>query len=252
LYFIELADYAAFWIFGSAVSLPAPDFFIGGGGDLMPTTVQQRSQPPAWTIVDFIHTDWWWKNRGERLSLTTRGLTSPSWRHFTAQHLPLFATHNFNCERTWRFSYQWWDLVEYQCIKNSCEVTGLQILPDWQEFFGHPSGKMLGKSRNSLMLLNTNIFRQAWLALHRPLVLLLLVLVVWIAKMQSWLIYASQGLPLTPLASDELGRRAALFIGSMIMLSGVAVQFAADSVKMFIAARLLSKSWFGSQTSTDI
>ena len=47
---------------------------------------------------------------------------------------------------------------------------------------------------------------------------------------------------MTPLASDELGRRAALFIGSMIMLSGVAVQFAADSVKMFIAARLLSKS----------
>lgn len=50
-----------------------------------------------------------------------------------------------------------------------------------------------------------------------------------------------QGLPLTPFASDNLGRRATLFLGSLIMLAGVALQFAAPSVWIFIAARILSE-----------
>lgn len=61
-----------------------------------------------------------------------------------------------------------------------------------------------------------------------------------------WLL---QGLPLTPYASDGLGRRAALFIGSFIMLAGVALQFAATSVNMFIGARVLSMSSFLAHTN---
>ena len=52
---------------------------------------------------------------------------------------------------------------------------------------------------------------------------------------------SSQALPLTPLASDRLGRRVALFLGSTIMLGGVALQYAANSVKLFTAARIVSK-----------
>ena len=51
-----------------------------------------------------------------------------------------------------------------------------------------------------------------------------------------------QGLPFTPFASDILGRRAALFLGSVIMLAGVAVQITAKTVKIFIAARIVSTS----------
>ncbi|KAL0061933.1 hypothetical protein AAF712_011217, partial [Marasmius tenuissimus] len=47
------------------------------------------------------------------------------------------------------------------------------------------------------------------------------------------------GLPMTPYASDILGRRAALFLGSVIMLAGVAVQITASTVKIFIAARVI-------------
>ncbi len=41
--------------------------------------------------------------------------------------------------------------------------------------------------------------------------------------------------------SDTLGRRASLFIGSLILLAGVAVQFAAPTVKLFIGARVIRK-----------
>lgn len=52
----------------------------------------------------------------------------------------------------------------------------------------------------------------------------------------------SQAMPFTPLASDRLGRRAALFIGASLMLAGVAVQCSSVTVAMFIGARFLSTS----------
>ena len=50
-----------------------------------------------------------------------------------------------------------------------------------------------------------------------------------------------QALPLVPFVSDSLGRRASLFLGSFILLGGVATQFAAPNVKVFIAARVIRK-----------
>jgi len=50
-----------------------------------------------------------------------------------------------------------------------------------------------------------------------------------------------QALPLTPLASDKLGRRFALFIGACIMLAGVAVQVCAQDIAMLIGARAISE-----------
>ena len=53
-----------------------------------------------------------------------------------------------------------------------------------------------------------------------------------------------QGIPFAPLLSDHFGRRATLFIGSVIMLVGVGVQTAANSVTMFITARVTSRSLY--------
>ncbi|KAL0955091.1 hypothetical protein HGRIS_004008 [Hohenbuehelia grisea] len=125
---------------------------------------------PEWTIVDFIHRGPWWHNRG--ILLLNICLL-----------LPLLTSSVNGLD--------------------SSLVNGLQILPDWQDYFHHPKGVALG-------LINS-------------------------AQSIGGLV----GLPLTPLASDQLGRRAALFIGSMIMLAGVAVQCAAYSVAMFIAARVM-------------
>lgn len=86
---------------------------------------------------------------------------------------------------------------------DSSLINGLQILPDWQQFFNYPTGKTLGL----------------------------------ISSAQN--LGALAGLPLTPFASDHLGRRGALFMGSLIMLAGVAVQFTAYNVRMFIAARVI-------------
>jgi len=86
---------------------------------------------------------------------------------------------------------------------DSSLVNGLQILPDWQEYFGNPTGKVLG-------LVNC-------------------------AQNIGGLV----GLPITPFASDNLGRRPTLFMGSVIMLGGVALQFASTTIQMFIAARVL-------------
>ncbi|KAF7312256.1 Hexose transporterarabidopsis thliana mutm-like protein-1 [Mycena indigotica] len=86
---------------------------------------------------------------------------------------------------------------------DSSLINGLQILPDWQHFFNFPHGKTLG-------LINSA---------------------------QS--IGGLAGLPLTPFASDMLGRRAALFLGSIVMLAGVALQLAAWNVTVLICARII-------------
>ena len=45
------------------------------------------------------------------------------------------------------------------------------------------------------------------------------------------------------MASDNLGRRAALFLGSSIIVAGVALQCAAQSVAMFVGARFMSERY---------
>ncbi|KAG6908546.1 hypothetical protein DXG01_004179 [Tephrocybe rancida] len=46
-------------------------------------------------------------------------------------------------------------------------------------------------------------------------------------------------LPIAPFISDGVGRRATLFLGSLIMLAGVAVQTSAQNVSVFIASRVI-------------
>ncbi|KAJ7650242.1 general substrate transporter [Roridomyces roridus] len=125
---------------------------------------------PDWTVVDFIHRGPWWRNRGIlllNLCLILPLLTS------TANGL------------------------------DSSLINGLQILPDWQEYFHHPQGTMLGVINSA----------------------------------QS--IGGVSGLIFTPFSSDILGRRITLFLGSLIMLCGVGLQIAAWSVPVLIAARVI-------------
>ncbi|KAL5525808.1 hypothetical protein ACEPAG_7145 [Sanghuangporus baumii] len=125
---------------------------------------------PEWSIVDFIHRGPWWRNRG--ILLLNICLIVP------------LMTSSIN-------GY------------DSSLVNGLQIVPDWQEYFHHPGGKTLG-------LINS-------------------------AQNVGALI----GLPFSPFASDILGRRAALFIGSCIMVGGGILQCAAQGVAMFIGSRFI-------------
>ncbi|KAJ7139463.1 general substrate transporter [Mycena epipterygia] len=125
---------------------------------------------PDWTVVDFIHTGPWWTNRGIL------------WLNICLI-LPLLTSSANGLD--------------------SSLINGLQILPDWQEYFHHPQGRILGVINSA----------------------------------QS--IGGLAGLPFTPYASDLLGRRAALFLGSLIMLAGVALQISAWSVTVLICARVL-------------
>ncbi|KXN84749.1 Lactose permease [Leucoagaricus sp. SymC.cos] len=124
---------------------------------------------PEWTIVDFIHRGPWWTNRGI-LILNIMLI------------LPLLTSVTNGLD--------------------SSLVNGLQILPDWQSFFGYPEGSDLG--------------------------------LIGFAQNLGCIL----GLPFTPFVSDHFGRRATLFVGSIIMLAGVGVQTAAFSVAIFIAARI--------------
>ncbi|KAJ3758334.1 hypothetical protein EV360DRAFT_44166 [Lentinula raphanica] len=137
---------------------------------MAPSTESERPQPPEWTIVDFIHRGHWWTNHG--ILMLNVCLV-----------LPLLTSAVNGLD--------------------SSLVNGLQILPDWQEYYHFPTGKMLG-------LVNC-------------------------AQNIGGLV----GLPITPFASDDIGRRLTLIMGSVIMLGGVALQFSATTIQMFIAARVL-------------
>ena len=53
--------------------------------------------------------------------------------------------------------------------------------------------------------------------------------------------YLGQGMPFTPMASDGLGRRSSIVIGSVIMLGGVTMQACAKHVGTLIGARVISE-----------
>ncbi|KAH9944816.1 general substrate transporter [Amylocystis lapponica] len=84
---------------------------------------------------------------------------------------------------------------------DSSLVNGLQILPAWQSYFKHPDGRRLG------------------------------------IMSAAQVIGSIAGLPLSPFASDILGRRPTLLIGSVLMSAGVALQSASTSFGMFVGAR---------------
>ncbi|KAJ2917422.1 hypothetical protein MD484_g2970, partial [Candolleomyces efflorescens] len=126
-------------------------------------------EKPEFSIADFLDQGRWWRNRG--LVLLNIALI-----------IPLMSS-----------------------IVNGLDsslVNGLQILPQWKEYFGNPQGKLLGIIGSAQFLGNLG------------------------------------GLPFSPFVSDLFGRRAALFIGGLIMLAGVAVQSASWNVGMLIGARV--------------
>ncbi|KAH7915610.1 hypothetical protein BJ138DRAFT_1132510 [Hygrophoropsis aurantiaca] len=86
---------------------------------------------------------------------------------------------------------------------DSSMLNGLQILPAWQDYFQTPKGKTLG-------LINSSQF-----------------------------IGALAGIPFSPFFSDQLGRRATLFVGAVIMLAGILSQSLAQTVHVFIGSRVL-------------
>ena len=47
-------------------------------------------------------------------------------------------------------------------------------------------------------------------------------------------------LPMTPYVADGLGRRTSIFIGALVLCVAIAIQTAANSLGMFIAARYAS------------
>ncbi|TFY83287.1 hypothetical protein EWM64_g734 [Hericium alpestre] len=104
-------------------------------------------------------------------------------------------------------SIRLWSMVQSGSIVELCleylRHAGLQILPAWQDEFGHPKGKALG-------LINS-----------------------------AQMIGGLAGLPFTPFCSDWFGRRATLFVGSVLMLAGVGLQSSASTVRWFVGARVL-------------
>ncbi|KAG2141195.1 general substrate transporter [Suillus bovinus] len=82
-------------------------------------------------------------------------------------------------------------------------INNLQILPGWQEYFHTPQDMKLGliNSAHSIGILS--------------------------------------GTPFSPYVSDLLGRRAAMFIGAVVMLAGVLTQALSTNIQVFLGARLL-------------
>ncbi|KAG8955080.1 hypothetical protein FRC04_009537 [Tulasnella sp. 424] len=80
-------------------------------------------------------------------------------------------------------------------------TNGLQILDQWEEYFGNPTGSTLG-------------------------------ILTSVQNIGGFI-----ALPLAPYITDGLGRRKGIFIGGVIMLGGVALQAQAQNVTQFIIAR---------------
>jgi sugar porter (SP) family MFS transporter len=82
-------------------------------------------------------------------------------------------------------------------------LNGLQIIPQWQDYFGHPKGSRLGLITNG-----TRIGQAAALFVINPLI-------------------------------ERYGRKKPIAIGSVIMMLGIALQTAAQSTGMFVTGRVL-------------
>ncbi|KAL4789719.1 general substrate transporter [Aspergillus venezuelensis] len=92
------------------------------------------------------------------------------------------------------------------CVTNGYDsslLNGLQSVPKWEEYFDHPTGAILG-------------FMSA-----------------------SYPLGAILSTPFSALISDRYGRRWSIFIGSIIMIAGVAIQTASNSLAPFIVSRIV-------------
>ncbi|KAG9120640.1 hypothetical protein FRC07_003796 [Ceratobasidium sp. 392] len=84
---------------------------------------------------------------------------------------------------------------------DSSMMNGLQIVPEWQYYFGNPSGSTLGVV-NAVQNLGVLV-----------------------------------ALPFAPFVSDTFGRKKALILGALIMLGGVALQTASTNIWHFVGSR---------------
>ncbi|CAE6465696.1 unnamed protein product [Rhizoctonia solani] len=84
---------------------------------------------------------------------------------------------------------------------DSSMMNGLQIVPDWQHYFGNPSGSTLGM----------------------------------VNAVQNIGVLAA--LPMAPFVSDKFGRKKSLLTGAIIMLGGVALQAASTNIWHFVGSR---------------
>lgn len=82
-------------------------------------------------------------------------------------------------------------------------MNSLQSLPYWQEYFGHPKGRVLGMLGSSMSL------------------------------------GSIIGLPFVPIVCDRLGRKKGVILGSTILIVGVALQAGAANYNMFLSARFV-------------
>lgn len=84
---------------------------------------------------------------------------------------------------------------------DSSMMNGLQIVPDWQYYFGNPTGSTLGMV-NAVQNLGVLV-----------------------------------ALPMAPYVSDTFGRKKSLITGAFIMLGGVALQTASTNIWHFVGSR---------------
>ncbi|CAE6498965.1 unnamed protein product, partial [Rhizoctonia solani] len=84
---------------------------------------------------------------------------------------------------------------------DSSMMNGLQIVPDWQGYFGNPSGSTLGM----------------------------------VNAIQN--IGVLMALPMAPYVSDKFGRKKSLVTGALIMLGGVTLQAASTNIWHFVGSR---------------
>ncbi|KAL3466373.1 general substrate transporter [Aspergillus heterothallicus] len=92
------------------------------------------------------------------------------------------------------------------CVTNGYDsslLNGLQSVPKWQEYFDHPTGAILG-----------------FMSASCPLGAIL-------------------STPFSAIISDRYGRRWSILIGSIIMIAGVAIQTASNSLAPFIVSRIV-------------
>ncbi|KAB5596153.1 Lactose permease [Ceratobasidium theobromae] len=84
---------------------------------------------------------------------------------------------------------------------DSSMMNGLQIVPDWQYYFGNPTGSTLGML-NAVQNLGVLV-----------------------------------ALPMAPILSDKFGRKKSLLTGAFIMLGGVALQTTSTNIWHFVGSR---------------
>ena len=101
-------------------------------------------------------------------------------------------------------------------------VYSFQALPQWMRYFHNPAGSGLTLLNSMQVSIFTKFNTYEFLSL----------------ALQTFGSFAA--LPMTPYVSDHWGRRTSVFIGALVLCIATAIQTAANSLDMFIAARYSS------------